>query len=533
MSDLPSDAVPAPAGAPTHDPLLDQPVSRRRATLWNLAFAYASLALVLVRNLGLLPLYTRYIDSVEIGAWFATGGVLGMLTNIDFGLMGVLQQQVAVAYGRKDRERLERAIGTGFVAALLLAGGIGLLSAAASPLVPMSLRLSGEAAARLAWCFAIGALAGAGQLTAFATGGVLRCLQRPIVPGALRMFGELAAVIGTTWWLLSGAGLWSIACGLVLRTIIDAGGNAIVFLWAIRRKLRLALRATWRDAREMLSLSMYSFAFQMTRPLKFGLDAWFVGAALGGEAGARVGGAYALTLRAHETVRLIADQFAASLFPSLAHLHGEGSADHLRRVIIVAFKFQTLLAAVGMGGVMAFNESFVRLFTDSGSNWYAGDAITLLAALWVFALLASGLSFEVLYAMGQFASIARLVWLEVLIRTPLVLLMLWAVGPWGVPAAALATQVVVCNIMLLRGMLRKTGFPVAETLWLLLGQARVAALPLAAGAALLAVGFAAPTRIAFAWQAALFAAVTAAAALALDRDLRGVLKNRGRIAAAG
>ena len=72
-------------------------------------------ALALVRNLALVPVFLRHIEPHEFGAWMATGGVLAYLLMVDFGLMGVVAQRTAEAYGARDFPLLSRRIGTSLV----------------------------------------------------------------------------------------------------------------------------------------------------------------------------------------------------------------------------------------------------------------------------------------------------------------------------------------------------------------------------------------------------------------------------------
>src|SRR3989339_378218 len=103
--------------------------SRTRATKWNLFFHYASIGLMMISGVILVPLYLKFISIGLYGAWLATGNVLMWLTALDPGLSTVIQQRVGAAYGNKDISAIGRTIPGGvalaliFSLAILIAGG--------------------------------------------------------------------------------------------------------------------------------------------------------------------------------------------------------------------------------------------------------------------------------------------------------------------------------------------------------------------------------------------------------------------------
>ena len=76
--------------------------SRKKGTIALMATSYVSLALVMVRNLVMIPLYLACIDNRLYGAWLATGSIVTYFGLLDFGLNGVLMQRVASSYGERD-----------------------------------------------------------------------------------------------------------------------------------------------------------------------------------------------------------------------------------------------------------------------------------------------------------------------------------------------------------------------------------------------------------------------------------------------
>ena len=111
---------------------------RRRVALWNAAFGYGTLASTLARNILLVPLYLKFVDFGEYGAWLATGGALVQLLVTDYGLAGVITQRVAVLSGSDNTGALRAAVMAGLVNALLL----GVLLTAASSLIALLITIA-------------------------------------------------------------------------------------------------------------------------------------------------------------------------------------------------------------------------------------------------------------------------------------------------------------------------------------------------------------------------------------------------------
>jgi O-antigen/teichoic acid export membrane protein len=178
----------------------------------------------------------------------------------------------------------------------------------------------------------------------------------------------------------------------------------VICAWTCYRTLKIRPRWERASLGGLIRLSGYQFTAQIAGKLKTVVDPFIVGAMLGPE----TTGGYALTLRAHDTVRLFASSLGGSLGPGLAHLFGEGSERRFRQVILVMFRMMALMGLVGYGGVIALNESFVAVW--AGEQWFAGQTVSILAALWGFTFLVTAAPFEGMYARGEFYVIGKGTW---------------------------------------------------------------------------------------------------------------------------
>jgi O-antigen/teichoic acid export membrane protein len=489
------------------------PASRRAAALWSMGFSYAAQALVLARNIVLVPLFFEYIGKEEYNAWLVSGFVLTQLTSIDFGLMGVLLQRVAAAYGNRRRGPLERLIGTGVATVAVLAALLGLITAAISPFVPGFLTVTPAFAHRLTICFLIVALANAVQLVAFAVSGLLRALQRTFSPGLLVLISEAVALGLTVLLLIQGWGLYSIVAGLVARSVVGAVGCGATLWWVSRHHLRLHPAWDRSVADELWRLSSFQFLTQIAGRIKTTLDAFLIGVILGTEAG----GGYSLTVRAHDTVRMFAFGVSGALGPALAHLHGEDAPVRFKEIALVLFKVQALIAAIGFGGVIAFNPAFMQLWVGPGV--LSGNAVSVVAALAGIVYLLSTTPYDAIFASGGFAIITRIVWIEVVVRFLVMALLLRTIGVLGTPVASLSCQALAAFVPLAWIAVRRFHVTRGEGLASLAGVVKLTFVPLALAAIVLAALPPAPNWTVFIAEGGLYVMLCLCGTWWLDRDL--------------
>ena len=79
--------------------------SRKRATILQALGGYVNTGIIILQGLLLMPLYIRYLGADTYGLWLASGGILGMLGLINFGISSMLVQRIASAYGKNDLDQ--------------------------------------------------------------------------------------------------------------------------------------------------------------------------------------------------------------------------------------------------------------------------------------------------------------------------------------------------------------------------------------------------------------------------------------------
>ncbi len=486
MTSSPSETPPSDSGTSpsdvnslSEDDAILRPVSRRTAAMWNTMYSYLAMVLVVARNLALVPLYLKYIGKSEFDAWLVTGAVLMQLTNVDFGLMGVLLQQTAAAYGSRNRDQLQKLIGTGLVLAAFVSLVVGGIAAAVSPILPNLIDVQPDVGRRLTYCFLIVALANTVQLLGFAFAGLLRSLQRTFFPGLFVVLSELASLGTTAYLVITGWGLYAIVIGLVIRAAVELSGTASTFVWVSVRHLKLRPRWDWHQVRRLWGYSVYQFLTQVAGRIKTTIDSFLIGVFLGKE----IGGSYALTTRAHDTVRMFSQGFGGSIGSPLAHLHGEGNITRFKEVIFSLFKVTVLTAVIGYGGVISFNHSFMLLWVGPAS--YSGTLVSTIAAIAGIVYLLTTVPYEAIFSRGGFATIASVVWFEVIVRIIVMIGLLHLIGVLGAPIGSLICQLFGILLPLTWINARRLHITRAE-----FGMLAVSLIKLSAGPLVLAAAFA-------------------------------------------
>ena len=508
------------SGAPP-TPAIGRAVSRRRATLWNGSFRFIEFSLMLVRNFVLVKFFVDFIGGHEYAAWLASGQMLGQLTALDLGLLGALQQQAAVAYGAGNRERLAVLVGTGLSAVLILCLLLVAVGGGLALLMPVFLELEPGVGERLTAAFFVASIGVVGQLAVFATGGVLNALQRPVVAGISRCASEAASLTVTLGLVLNGWGLHAIALGFVTRFAIDAVIVALAFRRVWIGELGLGLRFSRRELASLFTLSGLQFLTQVAGRLRIGLDPLLIGSLLGVEAS----GAYVLTTRAHETVRMLVLQGAGAALPSMAHLFGEGLLDRFKQLGAAWFRVNAVVGAVGIAGVVALNEQFVTLWV--GREWFAGHAVSILYALWALLSLIGAAAYDQRSSRGESGRIGRVVWVGAVLRLALIVPGRPLLGAWTVPAGSCVSQFLAMNWWLTAALWRRLQPAPRQRQAVISGVVRHALVAAVVAAPLLLFPPQIPGWPAFASCAAGVALAAAALSALIDPELRRLVRTRG------
>jgi O-antigen/teichoic acid export membrane protein len=415
-------------------------ISRRRATVANLAYQYASLTLGIIGGLILVPLYLRFIDIGLYGAWLASGNTIAWLALMDPGLNELLRQQVAKFYGERNFDQLGRAIGTGWaiMAALaIITVGIGVVLASYMP--SWFVEDSGQIR-ELSLCIFLASVSAALVFFYGAPAAVLQGFQKSgsftVIYIASYTFGYVLTIL----LLYRGAGLKSLPIGTVV-----SGGLMSLFcsahmLYFAKRRLHIPLRWATEYLNNIKSLIGATFLLQASRILTVNCNEFLTGLLLGKE----IVPVVSFTRKLWDLALMFSQRISVAFMPGLAHLWGEGQRRRVGEVAVKMLHVTLWVFGIAAAVILAFNRSFLELWV--GIGFFAGHRFNALMALGTFFYVYTYATGQVLYAANDIKSPAVAGVLQSLFRILIIVCFLKIVGIDAIAAATLVSSLAMALI---------------------------------------------------------------------------------------
>ena len=194
--------------------------SRKRATVLQAIGGYVNTGILTIQGLLLIPLYLNYIGAHMYGLWLASGGILGMLGLVNFGVSSLVIQRIAHAYGKRNLVKAGAYYINGVILYLCICLLYGLVGWLVSLWLPEILMVTGENAELLRHCFQLGAVAMVISIFNECLRSFAQALLRPLVPMASIAVGRILGIGGTVLMLLYGFGLWAIPAGTLIAECV-------------------------------------------------------------------------------------------------------------------------------------------------------------------------------------------------------------------------------------------------------------------------------------------------------------------------
>lgn len=402
--------------------------SRKQATVRLAIGGYINTSIVIAQGLLLTPLYLYFIGAHTYGLWLASGGILGMLGLMNFGVSGLVLQRIAKAYAQMDLSLARAYYINGAAIYLGICLLYGLVGWVASIWIPEVLDVTGENAELLRKCFQVAVSAMViGTFNEFLR-SFSHALLRPMVSMVSMAAGRILGICVTVWMLFNDFGLWSIPVGLLISEGFIFAIN-LAYSIGLSRKLPTILSLNQNIIKEFMRTSPVLLTARVGDTVSREADPLLITIFVGPE----LTTAYMVTRRAADIVFRLLSVIVASTMSSFSHLAG---CDDNKKTGGMALKLLTLnfsIGAIGFATYAGTNHAFVSMWV--GESFALNQEIILFIALGFFARTFRGLLVQILYGLGDFVYPSIVVLLAGIARIALATWLLSMLDIIGIPIA--------------------------------------------------------------------------------------------------
>ncbi|MDG4476030.1 lipopolysaccharide biosynthesis protein [Thiovibrio frasassiensis] len=411
------------------------PVSRKRATAVLAIGGYVNTGILIVQGLLMVPLYLHFVGAPLYGLWMASGGILGMLGVLNFGVSNMLVQRIANAYGRQDFLKTADYFINGifvYLAIVLIFMSAGLL---VSFFFSELLKVSGGESVMLRGCFQLAVVAAGLGILNECLRSFAQALLRPIfsmVTIALSRIVGIAVIISL---LFRDAGLWAIPVGMLFAEIL------ILFFGLIQtvslfRGLRVKISIDSTIIKEYFQLGGAMFIARLGSALSRESAPLLITYFLRPE----LTTAYMVTRRAADMVSQLLAVIYGAAHSAFSHLVGHGdkekTSEVATRLLIMIFVF----GLVGFVTYVTMNHSFVTLWV--GEAFALNQEIILMIGIAFFASSLRNMVWQVLNGFGDYQYSSRVILFEGVGKILLSAVLLGFLGMPGEPLALVVTSII-------------------------------------------------------------------------------------------
>jgi len=377
-------------------------MSRTKSAAIQLSGAMALMLLSTVQGLLLIPLYLHYIGGYLYGAWLALAGSVVLFGMADMGISSLVIQKSAVFYSEKDYVALARLVGTMRVVNILAIAMMVIVAAITIPAIPRWLNILPQYHSILTVVAWLTVLEVGLMLLVNVSGSFLFGVQNPGPHMIASIAGALSSIIVIVLLLVSGFGVLAISLGALARPILIIPINSyFVKTFLSSNEVSSEVKAEKKMFLDLLSNSLWLGPSKIAETLSGQIDSIIVAKVLG------VGAVTVLSItrKAADLSVQIAGKIPGCLLSGLSHLHGAGQKDIQQQVVQTLFKVVGYFGAIGLGGVLIFNEKFVSLW--AGSQYYAGNLVTGLVCLYSILKLLQISMYNIVFSIGEITLSAK------------------------------------------------------------------------------------------------------------------------------
>ncbi len=390
--------------------------SRRRTVKWIVFFQYVTIALSIVSGIILIPVYLKFIPIDLYGAWLATGNILVWLTILDPGISAVLQQEIGVAYGRKDFQTIREIIVgsmciTGIIILFIMILGYFLVD-----YLPIWLNLSVTVDENLIKRAFFLAVIGSGlMIFSYSITAINKGLLSSVGVGNIGITVSAFAILLTIILLYNGFGLVAIPLSLIFRGLGFTLGNAGYLLWRLWKE-KIGFSFSLCKVVTLARLIFYTFWGRIGGVVANNMDLFVVSRYLGSENVAML----SITRKAPEMSRTFVERPPIAFMPAISHLLGAGEIEKAKKILLRLIRIMLWLLGLIVGGFMALNDDFVCLWV--GPHLFAGQTIGLIICVSILLAVFTSSLASLCFALGNIKGNSIVSFVQALLSAVLVII---------------------------------------------------------------------------------------------------------------
>jgi O-antigen/teichoic acid export membrane protein len=408
------------------------PPGRKRATILLVVGGYANTVISIVQGVLLVPLYLHFIGATNYGYWLASGGMLGMMLMMNFGLGTLLTQRVANAYGQKDSAGAAAYFINGmflYTCICLVYGAIGWLI---SLWLPEILSLNDDNAELFRDCFQVAVLATTMSIFNECLRSFGTAMLRPVFPMLALASGRILGIVVTVWMLFEELGLWAIPIGLLINEGLVLIVN-LLFVISLFKKIATRARLEMGLIKEYITSSPALLMAKTGNAVSQESEPLLITMSINAETTT----AYMIARKAADLVFMIASVLNGSILGSVSHLAGEADAKKMKNTAASLLFASFAVSLIGFSAYIAANNTFVSLWV--GENYVFDQYLIIVIGVGFCARSVRGMAWQILYSIGDFTWTSRVVLGEGLAKISLALALLGPLGVAAVPYALMLT----------------------------------------------------------------------------------------------
>ena len=351
--------------------------------------------MAIVWGIIMVPLYLRFIPIDVYGAWLASGNILAWLSTMDPGLTSVLQQRIAVAYGKHDLQDVRAVLGGG-----LLIGAVVLLLAiifglACAHYLPSWINLSPSVdKLMIVNAFSLAVIGTSLMIFSFAITSINQGLQGSLGSGLISIGINAISLPVTVVLLYNNFGLFALAYNLIFAGVCSVVFQSVYLMWRVGSE-KIGISFTLGSVFALAKLLSFTLLARVSGIISNNVDLIVVSRFIGPEAITVL----ALTRKSADFSKELVNQPTSAFLPAVSHLSGAGETDKAREVLMRLVRILLWLLGMIVGGLIAFNDDFVKLWV--GPQFFAGNTINLIICGTILFTLASSCLANLCYALGN------------------------------------------------------------------------------------------------------------------------------------